>query len=85
MKKLLSAAGSLLLVLVMIQGCSDKKEKTPLPAAQQEVPAELPVLEQNLIYQTNRPPDPEPDYSFTPVDNEIEEAPSDEERAPLLD
>ena len=80
---------SILIVGLVFSGCS-KKDSVPKPI---EVPkavdtaSELPVLDQNNLYLTNRPePYEAPDYSHssnTPSDNQ--EPPPGTKLSPLID
>lgn len=80
---------AVLIVGVVFAGCS-KKDPVPVPsetAKAVDAPAELPVLEQNNLYLTNRvEPSEQPDYyhsSNTPDDNQ--KPPEGTKLSPLVD
>ncbi len=70
----------LFLPIFLFTSCGQKKEEAA-PAVQQAPAAlviQLPELEQNKIYQTNREADIRPpDYTFQPVPDEQEHPPSE--------
>ena len=84
--KLLWAAGGFLLASLLFQGCSQKKDKAPLPPSQVAAPEQLPELPQNYIYKTNRPADePTPDPSAELISNDLQPPPADAEPSPQID
>ena len=78
MKKVLVLLIFLLAGAVWVSGCSKSKpQAVPEPTVSE--PAELPELEQNLIYKTNvTKPTPPPDYSFKESENTFQTIPEEE-------
>lgn len=73
------ATAAFLILAVFVSGCgSPQAPKAPDEIAEKKARPELPILEQNQIYLTNRPePQIEPDYSFEAFDNGLEPIPED--------
>lgn len=84
-KEIFFTMGVLILTFAMMHGCSEKKlDKTSEETLRDNSPAELPILPQNLL--SNQPEKPvEPDYSFHPVSNDLEQPSPDQEPSAMID